>query len=350
MLLSPLRNINPTNRRKTSIAGNPPVNTVAPVITGTLNVGSVLTCSNGTWINGVDTYDYQWKRGVTNIGTNSPNYTQVWDDINQNITCTVTATNAYGNSSQVSNTVVTLVTLEAIYSNFVGYSAWSSVKSTDVGTTTTWQGYGGVHNLANPSATNQPTANATDSDFNNKKTYTFATDDYLIKNFNNYGSGRTSGSLWFVIKTPATLDAYQFIFGVCNSSNNLSKLNVYIDLSGEIRFLSASGAVTNIIRDTTPLSANTKYIIEVENNGSSTSIYINGTLRTTAVFNGSDGAIWFAYANTLNTLTNISIGARINTVPFYYNGKIAYVGDFPLLSSGNRADMFSKLNNYFNVY
>lgn len=40
----------------------PPVNTVAPAVTGTPQVGQILTVSPGTWDPGADSYTYQWQR------------------------------------------------------------------------------------------------------------------------------------------------------------------------------------------------------------------------------------------------------------------------------------------------
>jgi hypothetical protein len=88
----------------TITAGNyAPVNTVAPVISGGQNVGDVLTTTNGTWSGTPTSYSYQWKRGVTNIGTNANTYTLVSADAGTNITCVVTATNATGSTNATSN-------------------------------------------------------------------------------------------------------------------------------------------------------------------------------------------------------------------------------------------------------
>ena len=84
-----------------------PVNTAAPAVTpsGTQPSGTALTCAPGTW-GGSPTFAYQWLRGgSTSIGTNSPNYTTVSGDVGSSVTCTVTATNTYGNASAVSNAV-----------------------------------------------------------------------------------------------------------------------------------------------------------------------------------------------------------------------------------------------------
>ena len=91
--------------------GNAPVNTVAPVISGTLVVGSVLTTTNGTWTSDtgiIPPYTYQWKRGVTNIGTDANTYTLVTADAGQNITCVVTACDSDGCTPATSNSVYIL--------------------------------------------------------------------------------------------------------------------------------------------------------------------------------------------------------------------------------------------------
>jgi surface protein len=83
-----------------------PVNTVAPVISGSTTLGSVLSSTTGTWNgNPSPTYAYQWKRGATNIGTNSSTYTLVQADSTASITCVVTATNALGSANSTSNTI-----------------------------------------------------------------------------------------------------------------------------------------------------------------------------------------------------------------------------------------------------
>jgi hypothetical protein len=84
-----------------------PVNTVAPVISGTTTLGSVLTTTNGTWTaKPAATFTYQWKRNGSNIvGATNSTYTIVNDDGTTNITCEVTATNDFGSASATSNTL-----------------------------------------------------------------------------------------------------------------------------------------------------------------------------------------------------------------------------------------------------
>jgi hypothetical protein len=84
-----------------------PVNTSAPVISGSTTIGSVVSCSTGTWTNSPTSYTYQWKRNGTAIAfATSSTYTLVSGDSGQSITCTVTATNTGGSASATSNAVV----------------------------------------------------------------------------------------------------------------------------------------------------------------------------------------------------------------------------------------------------
>ena len=90
-----------------------PVNSVAPVISGTAVVGQVLTTTDGTWSNSPSSFSYQWKRGATNIGTNASTYTLVAADAGNtsNITCVVTATNASGSANATSNQIAQILTV-----------------------------------------------------------------------------------------------------------------------------------------------------------------------------------------------------------------------------------------------
>ena len=87
--------------------GIPPSNTVAPVISGSSVIGSVLTTTDGTWAGTLPiTYTYQWKRNGSDIvGEINSTYVLVAADYNQAITCEVTATNAFGAASATSNSI-----------------------------------------------------------------------------------------------------------------------------------------------------------------------------------------------------------------------------------------------------
>jgi len=83
-----------------------PINTVAPVVTGTAQVRQTLSCTTGTWTNvpPIIGYAYQWQYGTTNIpGATSSTYTISYLYAGQTIRCIVTATNSVGSRAASSN-------------------------------------------------------------------------------------------------------------------------------------------------------------------------------------------------------------------------------------------------------
>jgi hypothetical protein len=105
--------------------GVPPVNTVAPAITGTAQEGQTVTCSTGTWTGTPTiTFAYQWKRNGSNIGsaTNST-YVLVTADVSQSITCQVTATNGSGSASATSNTITPIAAVDPDAQAFITAAA-----------------------------------------------------------------------------------------------------------------------------------------------------------------------------------------------------------------------------------
>lgn len=99
----------PAHRRRAAHAATIPVNTVAPAITGTAQVGQTLTVTNGTWAGNAATYTRQWKRGATNVGAGGTTYVPVVGDIGSPITCIVTATNSTGAVTATSNATANVI-------------------------------------------------------------------------------------------------------------------------------------------------------------------------------------------------------------------------------------------------
>lgn len=82
-----------------------PVNSVAPVISGSAPEGSVVTCTTGTWSGSPSGYTYEFKRngvGVTSASSTNT-YLRQLGDVGASITCTVVATNGSGSASADSN-------------------------------------------------------------------------------------------------------------------------------------------------------------------------------------------------------------------------------------------------------
>lgn len=84
-----------------------PVNTVAPVVSGTNQPGNEVTVTTGTWTGTMPiTFAYQWRaNGVDIPGETIEDLLLDAGDVGASITCRVTATNAAGSVSAVSNAI-----------------------------------------------------------------------------------------------------------------------------------------------------------------------------------------------------------------------------------------------------
>lgn len=107
------------NLYTTDGGGVAPVNTVAPVASGTPEVGQTLSCTTGTWTGTpAPTYTYQWQYndGTWNNIAGATSSTWVVDisglvDVGDSIRCVVTGTNGSGSASANSNTITGTVTV-----------------------------------------------------------------------------------------------------------------------------------------------------------------------------------------------------------------------------------------------
>lgn len=122
--------------------GSLPVNTVAPVVSGTATVGQTLSTTNGTWTGEpAPTFTYQWQRNNVNISsaTNST-YLLVEADYNNPIRCVVTATNARGSVSANSNATANVAGLAPVNTAAPTISGTAVVGSTLTVSDGTWTG------------------------------------------------------------------------------------------------------------------------------------------------------------------------------------------------------------------
>ena len=124
--------------------GSAPVNTVAPVVSGTATVGQTLSTTNGTWLGApAPTFTYQWQRGITNIGgATSSTYLLVAADYSFTVRCIVTATNSVAPSgvSAASNSTSIVAGTAPVNTVAPVVTGSATFGSTLSSTTGTWTG------------------------------------------------------------------------------------------------------------------------------------------------------------------------------------------------------------------
>lgn len=91
-----------------------PVNTVAPVVSGSTTQGNTLSTTAGTWNSDSaytpTSYSYQWTRAGSNISAaTSSTYTTVSADIGNAIACKVTGTNERGGTTVTSSNSINVI-------------------------------------------------------------------------------------------------------------------------------------------------------------------------------------------------------------------------------------------------
>jgi hypothetical protein len=243
--------------------GVPPVNTVAPAISGTAQEGQTVTCSTGTWTGTPTiTFAYQWKRNGSNIGsaTNST-YTLVTADVSQSITCQVTATNPVGSANATSNTITPTAAVDPDAQAFItaagitnptqqgaintlvialkGYSIWTKFKAIYpvVGGTASQHKY----NLKDP------------RDLDAAFRLTFATGwTHSATGMTPNGTSAYADTFCSILNN---IGESSHAFGVYSRTNNTSGAQVYGAFNNSIKFVQnnltaanfVSGNVTQII-------------------------------------------------------------------------------------------------------
>lgn len=248
----------------------PPVNSVAPSISGTLNIGQTLTAANGTWTGAGLVYTYQWKRGGVDIGgATASTYATVLADLGATITVTVTVTNAGGQASATSAGVVIFTP-----SSISGQALWLQADSigglNDGDTITTWTDLVGSYAFTQASSTLRPTYKT--SILNGLPIVRFdgATNKQLVYSGGAVPSGSSSVTLFAVINLADSSRRGQIIKV---GSNTNSPLNGYAFGVG-LNTLAADGnEVIGLYEGVRFIDTNTTY----GTGGHSVTMQINGS-------------------------------------------------------------------------
>jgi subtilisin family serine protease len=126
-----------------TVTSAPPVNTVRPAITGTVQRAATLTASQGTWTGNGNTYAYRWQRDGTNIpDATGDTYTLTADDVGTAIRVVVTASNPDGVEAAASTPTATVPSAPPVNTVRPAVTGTAQRASTLTGSAGTWGGIG----------------------------------------------------------------------------------------------------------------------------------------------------------------------------------------------------------------
>lgn len=282
-----------------SLAGvSAPVNTALPSLSGTLNIGQLLTTTNGTWTNSPTSFTYQWKRnGVAIGGATLATYTTTMADVGQTLTCTVTATNA-GGSTQATSAGSVIFT-PSVVSGIVLWVRADSLALADGAAVASWADSSNANAYAQGTGAAQPLYknNGTD-DINGLPVVTFdGSNDTLTKASASLAI-TTAASVFVVTRSnTATNDRAFFGAGTGGTDRQFSLQQtgtgfIYYENNGIAFNAFGAGYIAN----------GTPYLVELVKNGATIKTYVNQVLKRT------DGT-----GVTITNATDIALGSVLAT-------------------------------------
>ena len=230
--------------------------------------------------------------------------------------------------------------LPLIFDEYGFYNMYATENLNIVGSTTNHLDYNTTTplDLANPSPTNQPTYLSSDSDFNNKPSLSYITNDYVINMAADYRISDSTGVIDLVFTSGTTVTGDFPLFASSQSTTTTYKLVVWV-ANGKIKLAIRIGGNTYAIETGVIINPLQKYSISVQQNGTSAKIAVNGVFEAvTSILLTAPATSWF---NTIPNRDNLSIGALIQSGSFYYNGKIVFAGVRPYISDAKTLELFT---------
>lgn len=282
--------------------GSSPANTVVPAVTGTLQRGSVLSCSQGTWTGSpTPSFAYQWKvstdggatwTNATGSGNATNAYTLARADVGGLVKCVVTASNSHGSVSTDSNVTTTIGSL---YSPDIisGLHLWLKARDlslADGAGVATWpDGSGNSHDATQATTGNQPTLKLNQLNGHPAVLFTRANAQYMASSaLSTYLTG--PGVTMIVVFKPTSVLITQNLIG-CATSNGLEYL---VANSNKLQLSKANVSAIGLSSGTISAGVWHALVVDYGNSGTSNAHHFidgtaNGSPSSAVVASGSAG-------------------------------------------------------------
>ncbi len=260
-----------------------PSNTNAPVVSGTLTVGEVLTTTDGTWDGDPTiTYEYQWIRSGVNIdGEIGSTYTLVEDDVGERIKCAVTATNGAG--SATANSASVLIPVSAI----PDLGIWYDASDTDTLLTSSGsvdQANDKSGNDYNATATVKPTTGRNLNGLNALNHN--GVDQRLDLPSSAFGLPNGNYTVMMVAATDVTNASQRIISAIDNS---IGRLSLRLDY-GNSQILGYGGTTSTVALAVTPDTG--QHVFGLVHNGSTVTVHYDASTASGSVGGNFTATSW----------------------------------------------------------
>ena len=228
--------------------------------------------------------------------------------------------------------------------DFSPYNVWDSENVVISGTSTTFTDFNNVgttYNLVNPSATNQPAYNASDSGFNNLPSFTFdGVGEYVSNGVSDYRFADNSGMLIGVFKYELGGN-----FNFLTSCQNLNSVFIrQARFPATSQYIHRFGGSTTVV-DTTQSSINQGDVtIQVLAGDGTNFIAYNQGGNIPITLSGS-----YKWFDEVASRTNIAIGASLNSAIRYANITWCMSGYFPYVDDETTLNLISFLKTKYGI-
>ena len=194
---------------------------------------------------------------------------------------------------------------------------------------------GTLHHLINPTASNLPTLNVADADFNGKDSFTFdGTDDIMHKAVSNWRGSDNSGM--FVGVCVPINESYYLLTSDEASNLHYAHPTLY---QTTLRYNLRQTAVDSY-KGVDAIDDSNAHVLIIGSDASENFIFIDGVKQTLSNVSGGNNGRWM---NDITVRDNITIGALRHTSSFYGNMKWAMSGYFPYTTDQDAIDLSNGL-------
>jgi len=225
------------------------------------------------------------------------------------------------------------------------FNVWDSEHVTIDGDVTTLLDYnnvGAAYDLANPAASNQPTYNASSSDFNSLPSFTFdGIADYVINSVNDFRGADTSG---FIVSVFKLIGGYRMdiLTSASESVNFRFVEQSFFGSSAQYSFRSG-GAPTTVNSMERAITVGDATIQGLSGDGTNFVPYDEAGEMT---FTLSDSYRWF---DGVTGRENIAIGGWLRPASGYSNIEWCFSGYFPYVDDATTLEIIAILKTKYAI-